>query len=105
MTNWTSRYISSTPSREELVVPRAQIDGATCPQCGGTDIQRYPVACAVGARMATTCQTCLDVLKLERPTAEDDWPPFRAATYDWEASLCERASRRELDAPAGSQPQ
>ena len=97
MSNWTTRYISATPSAEELVVPRQDIRDVTCPECGGADIQRYPVACVLGARMATKCQACLHVLALERPRAEDDWPPFRSTTYDWEASPSERASRRALD--------
>ncbi|MEN0134109.1 MAG: hypothetical protein AAGC80_03120 [Rhodococcus sp. (in: high G+C Gram-positive bacteria)] len=33
------------------------------------------------------------MLALERPTVEDNWPPFRSVTYDWEASPSERAGR------------
>jgi predicted RNA-binding Zn-ribbon protein involved in translation (DUF1610 family) len=100
MSSWTVRYISATPTREELVVPREEVADAVCPECGSDDVQRYPVACSFGARMATKCQACLHLLALERPTAEDNWPPFRSATYDWEASGSERASRRSIEGGA-----
>jgi hypothetical protein len=90
--SWAARYIQAPPP-EKPEVPRKRIDGQTCEQCGGTDIQRYPVSCVYGARMATKCQGCLHTIVIERPRAEDWWPPFRSTTYDWEASLAERASR------------
>ena len=64
-----------------------------CEKCGGTEIQRYPVSCVHGARIATKCQGCLHIVAIERPSAEDMWPPFRSATYEWDASLSERAAR------------
>lgn len=90
--SWAARYIQDPPSQRPEV-PRERVDGVTCEKCGGTDIQRYPVSCVHGARIATKCQGCLHIVALERPTAEDMWPPFRSATYDWEASLSERAAR------------
>lgn len=97
MTSWASRYIQATPAAEDLVVPRERINNVTCDACGGSHVERYPIACSYGARMAVKCQTCLAVLRLERPQAEDNWPPFRAATFDWDASPAERATRSELE--------
>jgi predicted RNA-binding Zn-ribbon protein involved in translation (DUF1610 family) len=101
MSSWTTRYITPSRSPEELVVPREDLAEVTCPHCGGEEVQRYPVACVLGARMTITCQSCLHVLALERPRAEDNWPPFRSTTYDWEASASERAARRWADAGEG----
>jgi hypothetical protein len=95
MSSWVQRYIQPRPtSRPE--VPRTSVDGA-CPECGAADIERYPVATAHGARMATKCQSCLHILLVERPGPDDAWPPFRAMTYDWDASIAERASRDTMD--------
>jgi hypothetical protein len=33
---------------------------------------------------------------MDRPTDEDNWPPFRSVTYDWKASPGERAARDAL---------
>ena len=35
------------------------------------------------------CQRCYHSLAVERPALEDNWPPFRSATYDWDASPSE----------------
>jgi hypothetical protein len=98
MSSWLSRYIQPSPppgSRPAAV--RTPVHGLTCPRCGSTDAARYGVATAWGARMAVKCQRCLYAYSLERPRAEDPWPPFRSVAFDWEASLAERASRAELD--------
>jgi hypothetical protein len=97
MSTWASRYIQATPAVEDLVVPRTAVAGEVCPACGGSEIERYPVASVYGARMTVTCQGCLEVIRRERPSAEDNWPPFRAATFDWDASPSERAARIELE--------
>ena len=90
--SWAARYIQGAPPAEPEV-PRERIEGVTCEKCGGTEIQRYPVSCVHGARIATKCQGCLHIVAIERPSAEDMWPPFRSATYEWDASLSERAAR------------
>lgn len=98
MKSWVERYIQATPQDDQLTVERVSVEGATCPECGGKDVRRYPIGCGWGARMAVKCQDCLHTLALERPGPDDEWPPFRPLTYDWEASPSERASRDALDA-------
>jgi hypothetical protein len=100
MSSWAARYIQG-PAAETPEVPRERLEGQTCERCGSTDVQRYPVSCVHGARMATKCQGCLHIIKIERPTADDWWPPFRSATYDWDASLAERAGRDLNDKKGG----
>jgi hypothetical protein len=85
------RMIFATPSAEAMHVDRGPATGASCPECGGQDVHRYPVGSYKGPRMAVKCQACLHTLALERPALEDNWPPFRAATYDWEPSRAERS--------------
>lgn len=84
------RMIFVTPPAEELSVPKAKVEGRTCPECGSGEILRYPIGSHLGPRMVVKCQTCFHTLELQRPEAEDNWPPFRAATYDWVASRAER---------------
>jgi hypothetical protein len=96
MTHWSDRYTSPRPVEEQLHTERVPVDGAQCPACGSSDVRRYPVASHMGPRMATKCQDCFTVLALDRPTADDPWPPFRAVTYGWTASLAERAARDAL---------
>lgn len=97
MTTWLDRLVFQTPREERIYLERALVPDATCPACGSSDVRRYPIANHKGARMATKCQACMHVLKVERPAFEDNWPPFRAVAYDWEASPSERASRDRLD--------
>jgi hypothetical protein len=49
--------------------------------------------------MITRCQDCFHILVRERPTEADTWPPFRSTTFDWDASMAERASRDRLSSP------
>lgn len=93
MLTWYARYTQQSPTDERVYVIRTEVPGTDCPDCGGTDVRRYPIANHHGPRMVTKCQDCFHVLALDRPTEEDNWPPFRAVTYDWEASPSERASR------------
>ncbi len=93
MTSWIERVIYSPPKEERIFLERKLIPGATCPECGSDNIRRYPIACHLGPRMVTKCQICMHIVKLEHPTLEDKWPPYRAVAYDWEASPAERASR------------
>jgi hypothetical protein len=96
MKSWVENYIQGPPA--DLTVAREPVEGAgPCPQCGSEDIRRYPIGCSWGARMATKCQGCLHTLSLERPTAEDAWPPFRPLTFDWTPAPSERAARGELE--------
>lgn len=93
MLTWYARYTQQAPVEERVYVTRAEVPDAKCPECASEDVRRYPIANHFGPRMVTKCQSCFHVLALDRPSAEDNWPPFRAVTYDWEASPSERASR------------
>ncbi|WP_216854675.1 hypothetical protein [Rhodococcus opacus] len=90
---WQHRYTQQAPAEKQIRVELVPVTGVTCPRCGGADIRRYPIANHLGPRMATKCQDCLYPLAFNRPTESDNWPPFRAVTYDWEASPAERAAR------------
>jgi hypothetical protein len=76
---------------DDMVVAREPVVGATCPECGSDDVRRYPIGWVRGPRMAVKCQACFHALSIEVPTREDAWPPFRSATWDWDASPAERA--------------
>jgi hypothetical protein len=76
----------------DMVVARTPVPGAVCPECGSRDVRRYPVGWIRGPRIVVKCQDCLHTLSVDRPEPEDHWPPFRAATYDWEVAPSERAS-------------
>src|SRR4051812_23493849 len=93
MPSWIERVVSPPPNEKQIYQERKLIPNAICPECGGDDIRRYPIACHLGPRMVIKCQQCMHVVKLERPAPEDKWPPYRAVAYDWEASPAERASR------------
>lgn len=86
------RQIFATPDAGALTVLKTPVEGQTCPECGGTDIRRYPVAHANGPRMVTKCQGCYHSLAVDRPEESDNWPPFRAVAFDWDVSPAERAS-------------
>jgi ssDNA-binding Zn-finger/Zn-ribbon topoisomerase 1 len=86
------RMIFSTPSPEEMYVEKVSVEGATCPKCGSDDVRRYGVGWFKGPRMVVKCQACYHTLEVQRPGLEDNWPPFRAAGYDWDPSPAERAS-------------
>jgi hypothetical protein len=79
------RLVFPNPTEQYLTVERVKVD-MTCPACGGDDVRRYPVANFIGPRMVTKCQGCFEVLACDVPTYEDNWPPFRSATYGWPAS-------------------
>jgi ssDNA-binding Zn-finger/Zn-ribbon topoisomerase 1 len=89
------RMVFMTPGLEDMYVAKASVEGQTCPECSGTDIKRYPVAHFTGPRIVVKCQSCYHSLSVERPALEDNWPPFRAATYDWDAADSEHASTVE----------
>jgi hypothetical protein len=94
---WNHRYTQTPPTEERVYVVRVPVEGKTCLNCGSTNVARYPIANHLGPRITTTCQNCLTPLLVERPTVEDNWPPFRAVTYDWPASPGERAARDALE--------
>jgi hypothetical protein len=100
--SWEHRYTFARPADQQLYVERVPVPGVTCPRCGSDDIKRYPIANHLGPRIATKCQACLTSIAIDRPTEADNWPPYRSVTYDWEASLSERASR-ELAGREGSE--
>jgi hypothetical protein len=85
------RMIFTTPSAEEMVVRKEKVPDSECPKCGSDDVRRYGVGWYKGPRMVIKCQACYHTLSVERPRLEDNWPPFRSAGYDWEASPSERA--------------
>jgi ssDNA-binding Zn-finger/Zn-ribbon topoisomerase 1 len=84
------RMIFSTPPAAAMVVEKVPVEGISCPKCGSDDIRRYPVGWVFGPRMTVKCQVCYYALSNDKPELEDNWPPFRTLTYDWEASLAER---------------
>lgn len=86
------RMIFQTPGSEAMYVVKQPVQGEVCPQCGSTDIARYPVGHYKGPRIVTKCQACYHSLAVDVPRETDNWPPFRALSYDWEASPAERAS-------------
>lgn len=88
---WYERYIYKRPDEETLHLAREIVD-EPCPQCDGNDVRRYPIANHLGPRIVTKCQSCQHVLEIRKPGPDEPWPPFRAVTYNWEASDSERAS-------------
>lgn len=53
------------PTEEFLHVERTPV-GGTCPECGATDLARYPVLTEGGWWLVVKCQTCLYRLESER---------------------------------------
>jgi hypothetical protein len=90
------RMIFQTPAADQMSVSKTPVEGLTCPVCVSTDIARYPIGSYKGPRMVTKCQACYHSLSVDRPAIEDNWPPFRSATYDWEPSPAERASQSDV---------
>ena len=86
------RMIFQTPGPDQMYVKKQAVDGARCPECGSTDIKRYPVGHYLGPRIVTKCQSCYFSLAVDVPGESDNWPPFRPISYDWEPSPAERAS-------------
>jgi hypothetical protein len=84
------RMIFQTPPATEMNVAKERVDGRTCPQCGSTDIERYPIGHYKGPRIVTKCQSCYCSLAIDVPAPADNWPPFRSLSYDWEPSPAER---------------
>jgi predicted RNA-binding Zn-ribbon protein involved in translation (DUF1610 family) len=96
MSSWIDRMLYARPVEDRVYLVRQKVD-ATCPECGDDDVRRYPIANQKGPRMITRCQACFHILSLDRPTAEEPWPPYRSVTYDWESSPAERAARDALE--------
>lgn len=87
------RIIYQPPGEDaDLTIEKTPVDGVTCVKCGGTDIRRYPVTWSRGPRIVVKCQDCYTPVSVERPKADDPWPPFRAVAYDWDVSPAERPS-------------
>jgi hypothetical protein len=96
VSDWSRRYTYPAPPTEQVYLVRERVSGQGCPECGGEDVRRYPIAAHMGPRIVTKCQACFFVLSLDRPVAADNWPPFRSVTYDWDAAPAERAARDGL---------
>jgi hypothetical protein len=88
------RIIYQRPESPTISVVKTPVEGATCPKCGGDDVRRYPIAWCRGPRFVVKCQSCYESLSIDRPTPEEPWPPFRAATWDWDVSVAERPNAR-----------
>jgi hypothetical protein len=89
---WFARYSQASPESARPTVERVVVEGMTCPQCGGSDVRRYPVSNQYGPRMATKCQDCLCTLAIERPGPDDLWPSYRSVTTDWTPSPIESSN-------------
>ena len=76
------RMFPVPPTTERVDVVRVAVD-ETCPQCGSTNVARYPVANYIGPRMVTKCQACFHKLAVDIPEPDDLWPPWEAPTADW----------------------
>jgi hypothetical protein len=79
------RLMPLPPTSDRISVERLPVD-ATCPQCGSRNVARYPVANFIGPRMVTKCQDCFHSLSVDVPTPDDQWPPWRSATTDWQTT-------------------
>lgn len=91
------RIIYERPTEAQLYVTKEPVAGVTCPECGSTDVRRYPIGASRGPRITVKCQDCYAALSVERPGPDDAWPPFRAVAYDWEVSAAERPSVRAVN--------
>jgi len=87
------RMIFQTPGPEAMFVTKQPVQGRQCPACRSSEIARYPVGHYLGPRIVTKCQACYHSLEVDVPSEADNWPPFRALSYDWDASPAERASQ------------
>jgi hypothetical protein len=97
MPDWIDRVLYPRPAEDRVHATRTPLADTSCPSCGGGHVSRYPIANHLGPRITITCQDCLHVLAIERPRAEDMWPPYRAVAYDWDPSPAERAARTLMD--------
>ena len=79
------RLVFSAPREQYLHVQRVPVD-VTCPACGSGNVARYPIANCIGPRVVCKCQESFEVLDLDRPAPEDEWPAFRPVTLGWPAS-------------------
>ncbi|MEA2216246.1 MAG: hypothetical protein QOK19_1807 [Solirubrobacteraceae bacterium] len=79
------RLVFPRPTEQYLKVARVPVE-EKCPRCSSSDVARYPIANHIGPKMITRCQSCFEILALDTPEPEDNWPPFKPATLDWDAS-------------------
>lgn len=89
--SWTDTILYPRPTEPFITVKREPVADQQCPECGSSDIRRYPLVDWMGAKIATKCQSCFHVLALREPVREDQWPPYWPVTHDWAPSLAERA--------------
>ena len=52
------------PLSTTIVVERVSVDGV-CPECGSTQVARYPVVGEIGWLTVTKCQDCLYSIRRE----------------------------------------
>jgi hypothetical protein len=94
---FNDRLIYPRPTSQFLSVDKGPpLANASCSECGGADIRRYPIGWYKGPRIVVKCQDCFHSLAVERPGPDEPWPPFRASGYDWDVPLAERAARPEV---------
>ncbi len=75
------------PREQYPEVVKTPVDGV-CPECGGTDVKRYPAFTARGPKIVHKCQACFALVREEEPSREEAHPPFWPMTRDWK---CTRA--------------
>ncbi len=75
------------PSEQFLEVAKVPVE-ATCPECGGGDVRRYPAFTARGPKIVHKCQGCFALVREEDPSLEEAHPPFWPMTRGWQ---CTRA--------------
>ena len=71
--------VYTRPKEKYIYQTREPVVGA-CPECGSSDIKRYPFISRFGPRIAIQCQSCLNQLSVERPSPSDNWPPYQSVT-------------------------
>jgi hypothetical protein len=79
------RLMFPRPTDEFIYVERMAVDGV-CSECGASRLARYPIANSMGPRIAVRCLDCLHFHSIQRPTADDHWPPWASATQGWPTS-------------------
>jgi hypothetical protein len=71
------------PEEEHLSVEREPVDGVKCPECGSTNVERYPVLSEDGWVSALKCQDCLcSVEREERDALFGGWEPWTDLIYE-----------------------
>ena len=72
----TTGMIFQTPGPEEMYVAKEPVEGQECPQCGTSDVRRYPVGYYMGRGWSLSARPATS-LAVDVPEEADNWPPFR----------------------------